>query len=104
MDPELPLIFAFVLTLVVTVFIMGQIFHRRAVRHEERKLELEAQIEQAKAQQATRGDADYRKFEDRLRVLERIATDGNHALVAQIEELRSLDAIESRSLSQEKAR
>ncbi|QKG72523.1 hypothetical protein [Erythrobacter mangrovi] len=102
MDPELPLIFAFVLTLVLTVFVMAHSMHRRTVRHEERKLELEAQIEQAKAQQALKGDADFRKFEDRLRVLERIATDGNHALAAQIEELRSLDAIENRPLTQEK--
>jgi len=103
MDPELEAIFIFVLILVVIGTTTAQLIHRRVVRHEERKLELQAQIEQAKAQQNNRGDADYRKFEDRLRVLERIATDGNSTLAAQIEHLRALDAIDNRATTQEKA-
>ncbi|MEZ5681759.1 MAG: hypothetical protein R3E14_10780 [Erythrobacter sp.] len=103
MDEELVLIFSFVTTLVIIATMTAHLIHRRVVRHEERKLELEAQIEQAKAQQAAAGDADFRKFEERLRVLERIATDGNHTLAAQIEQLRSLDAIEDRA-SRETAR
>ena len=103
MDPELILIFSFVLTIIIIATMTAHLIHRRVVRHEERKLELEAQIEQAKAQQAAAGNADYRKFEERLRVLERIATDGNHMLASQIEELRSLDAIEDRT-SREAAR
>ena len=56
-----------------------------------RKLELEARIEEAKAEQLRFSNGDYAKMEERVRVLERIATDNNHALASQIEELRMLD-------------
>ncbi len=98
-DPDLAMIFAFVLTILVLIFGMAHVFHKRTVEHDERKLELEARKAEAEAAQATTGAADYRKLEERVRVLERIATDGNHALVAQIEQLRDLheiDAITSR--------
>lgn len=45
--------------------------------------------------------ADHRKLEERIRVLERIATDSNHALASQIEELRDLREIEDRTTPQE---
>ena len=48
-------------------------------------------IEQARFQKG-----DYSKVEERLRVLERIATDSNHALASQIDELRALDAVEDK--------
>ena len=41
--------------------------------------------------------AEIRALQDRIQVLERIATDSNHMLASQIEELRSLDAIENRN-------
>ena len=37
---------------------------------------------------------------ERIRVLERIATDGNHALASQIDELRDLQEIEDRTMPQ----
>ena len=37
---------------------------------------------------------------ERIRVLERIATDGNHALASQIDELRDLQEIEVRTMPQ----
>lgn len=103
MDADLEMILWFVLTLALMATITAQMIHRRVIRHEERKLELEAQLEEAKAHRAASGDADYRRFEERLRVLERIATDGNHRLASQIEELRSLDAISDRKSDREKA-
>ncbi len=96
MDIELLVIFAFVTTLALIVFRFVTATHRRTVEHEERKLELLARAEEAKSGQ---GGESYRKLEERVRVLERIATDSNHALASQIESLRDLqelDAIEEK--------
>ncbi|QZD96090.1 hypothetical protein [Qipengyuania gelatinilytica] len=96
MDPDLTLIFGFILTIVSLAMMTGILIHRSQIRTDERKLELEAQVEQAKADQARFGNGDYSKMEERVRVLERIATDSNHALAAQIDELRALDAVEDK--------
>lgn len=104
MDADLVLIFGFVLIAAALAFTMAHIFHRRTVEHEERKLELLARAEEARA---SRGNADsdaHRKLEERVRVLERIATDSNHALASQIEQLRDLHEIEDRTQSRERAR
>ena len=103
MDADLVLIFSFILIITAMAFTIGLQITKREHAHKERKLELQARAEEAKAAQAQQINADYRKFEERLRVLERIATDGNHALAAQIEELRTLDAID-RDSSREIAR
>ncbi|WP_324826747.1 hypothetical protein [Qipengyuania zhejiangensis] len=95
MDPNLLLIFAFIIVIASLAFSMAHIFHKRTVAHEERKLELQAQIAAANAVEPARNAGDYRKLEERVRVLERIATDGNHALAAQIEQLRDLDGIDA---------
>lgn len=81
---------------------MAYLFQRRANEHEERRLELKARAEEAKAANSV-GGGNYRKLEERVRVLERIATDGNHALAAQIEHLRNLDEIEDRTNARETA-
>lgn len=94
MDPDLILIFAFVLTVASLAMGTGIFIHRSQIRADERKLQLTADIEKARAEQARYQKGDANKIEERLRVLERIATDGNHALAAQIEELRALDALE----------
>lgn len=99
MDADLQLIFGFILAITVLSFGIGYQIMKRQYAHEERKLELETRKEEARAAQAQKADGDYRKFEERLRVLERIATDGNHTLATQIEELRALDAIEDRTPS-----
>lgn len=58
---------------------------RLTFRERERELELQARIADAQS----RTDAvDMTKFEDRLRVLERIATDRGQDLAVQIENLR----------------
>ena len=101
MDGDLILIFGFIITIVTMALLTAQLIHRRVVRHEERKLELEARIEQAKAERAGKGSADYAKLEERVRVLERIATDNNSNLAIQIEQLRDLDEIDALTAKRE---
>lgn len=88
MEEELINIFIFVLLISTLALTMAQIFHRRVVKHEERKLELKLEIERAKAAQANQVRSDTSQIEDRLRVLERIATDQSGDLSKQIESLR----------------
>ena len=97
MDANLVLIFSFVLIIASLAFFTAQRIHRRVVEHEERKLELIARTEEAKAARNTASSDAQRKLEERVRVLERIATDGNHTLVAQIEQLRDLHEIDERT-------
>ena len=96
MDADLILIFGFILTIASLGMVTGILIHRSQIRADERKLELKAQIEQARAEQARFQKGDYSKVEEHLRVLERIATDSNHALASQIDELRALDAVEDK--------
>ena len=102
MDWDLVLIFGFILTMLLIIMPMAYLFQRRAAEHEERRLELIARAEEAKAGEKT-GSGTYRKLEERVRVLERIATDGNHALAMQIEQLRDLHEIEDRTTPRETA-
>ena len=104
MDPDLILIFAFILAIVMMVLPFAYFVNQRVQEHEARKLELEARVEEAKAEQLRFSNGDYAKMEERVRVLERIATDSNHALASQIEELRALDAIEKAAVNGEIAR
>ena len=103
MDGDLLLIFSFVLVIATISLFMAQVFHRRTVRHEERKLELIARTEEAKSGRG-RDSQDYRKLEERVRVLERIATDSNHALASQIENLRDLQDLDTIEDKREAAR
>ena len=103
MDQDLILIFGFILTILMIVMPMAYLFQKRAAEHEERKLELKARKAEAEAALNSRGTADYRKFEERLRVLERIATDGNHDLALQIEQLRDLHEIDALTDTREAA-
>jgi hypothetical protein len=102
MDWDLVLIFGFILTMMLIIMPMAYLFQRRAAEHEERRLVLIARAEEAKASEKN-GSGTYRKLEERVRVLERIATDGNHALAMQIEELRDLHEIEDRTAPRETA-
>ncbi|NNE50551.1 MAG: hypothetical protein HKN38_10145 [Altererythrobacter sp.] len=91
MDGDLLLIFGFVLVTLMIVFPFAAFMHKRNVAHEERKLELLARAEEAKNGD---GSADFRKLEERVRVLERIATDSKQDLALQIEQLRDLQEID----------
>jgi len=97
MDADLILIFGFIFGVLMLVLPFAYVVNQRVQAHEERKLELQARAEEAKAEQARFSNGDYSKMEERVRVLERIATDGNHALASQIDELRKLDRIEDRT-------
>ncbi|MBO6610376.1 hypothetical protein [Altererythrobacter sp.] len=108
MDWDLITIFGFVLLVCMIVFPFAARTHRRSVEHEERKLELLARAEEAKAGNAGVDQSAYRKLEERVRVLERIATDGKQDLALQIEQLRDLQEIDdlatARANQQEAAR
>ena len=91
MDPELLAIFGFVLIILMIVFPFAAIMHKRNVAHEERKLELQARAQEAKS---NGGSAEFRKLEERVRVLERIATENKDDLTLQIEQLRDLHEID----------
>ena len=91
MDADLLVIFMFVLITLMIVFPFAAFMHKRNVGHEERKLELRARAEEAKN---GGGSAEFRKLEERVRVLERIATDGKQDLALQIESLRDLQEID----------
>lgn len=94
MDWDLIIIFSFVLLICSIVFPFAARTHRRTVEHEERKLELLARAEEAKAGSVDVDQSAYRKLEERVRVLERIATDGKQDLALQIESLRDLQKID----------
>ncbi len=91
MDGNLVLIFSFVFAILMIIFPFAYAVNRREHAHKERKLELEARIEEAKAAQVARANEDSQQIEDRLRVLERIVTDPSNDLSRQIEDLRLLD-------------
>ena len=97
MDANLMLIFGFILVVLSIVFPFSYAINKREHEHKERKLELQARAEEAKAEQLRYSNGDYSKMEERVRVLERIATDSNHALATQIEQLRALDAAEEKA-------
>ncbi len=89
MDGDLILIFGFILSLLMVILPFAYIINKRVNEHEERKLEIKARIEEAKAQQAMHGRQLSDDMEDRMRVLERIVTDPGADLSRQIEELRA---------------
>lgn len=90
MDPNLFLIFGFII--VVTAIVMGTIGRvaKRSMEYKHREKELAAGMTAGASSQVT---ARMDEMEQRLRVLERIATDGAQgtALAAQIEALRLED-------------
>ncbi|MXO90944.1 hypothetical protein GRI41_08935 [Altererythrobacter aquaemixtae] len=95
------MIFGFILIIASIALGVGSSIHRRSNDHEERKLELLARTEEAKAGRGAASEA-YRKLEERVRVLERIATDRGTDLAQQIEHLRDLDQIDEMTAPKEK--
>ena len=89
MDWELVVIFGFILLISSLALSAAHMFHRRAVEHEERKLELKARIAEAQKGERTLGNEAVQHIEDRLRVIERIVTDPGADLSRQIEDLRA---------------
>lgn len=88
----LAVIFGSIILILLVVLPMAYLFQRRANEHEERKLELLARAEEAKS---GHGGEAYRKLEERIRVLERIATDRGADLALEIEQLRDAPQLEA---------
>lgn len=59
--------------------------HARKLKHREKAMELELRLAEA---QGRKGSSEVAQLEQRLRVLERIATDKGTTLAAEIEDLR----------------
>lgn len=98
MDGNLLVIFGFVLLIIMTILPFSYVIAKRTQEHEERKLELQARIEEAKAGQVARANEDSQQIEDRLRVLERIVTDPSNDLSRQIEDLRGMELEKAKAL------
>ena len=100
MDMDLIVIFTFILLAASLVFSMAHKFHRRAVEHEERKLELKARIAEARANENRMSGESIAHLEDRMRVLERIVTDPQADLARKIEDLRGPQVSEDNEVLQ----
>ena len=99
MDIDLILIFGFILTFMLVVLTFGTIAGQRNREHKLQKLELQARIEEAKAQQARSEFQVTEDLEERMRVLERIVTDPSADLSRQIDNLRAQQAAEEEKVS-----
>ena len=87
MDGDLILIFGFILTIVaITAFSISRIVAR--VYAHKKWLE-----EHRAGKNSVASEEKYTLLEERVRVLERIATDGSEPLAKQIEQLRDLEDI-----------
>ena len=95
--PEILIIMLFSLIMLVVLTLGVTKIVNRSLEHRERIIE-------AKNRRGNASSEDYRKLEDRIRVLERIATDSNHALASQIEQLRDLQELDVISDRRETAR
>ncbi len=86
------IIFGFILIVACIGLGAGLVFHKRDIEYKERKNALDrangsgGSIEQAET---------IAKLEDRVRVLERLATDRGHLLADEIEQLRELPSSEA---------
>ncbi len=100
MDFDLLLILPFII--IVVAIVMGTLggIAKRHIRYKER--ELEARTAKPTENLSQIGDV-MRAMEERLRVLERIATDHNDDLARQIEDLRKGDERPAELQTREKA-
>ncbi|WP_336987126.1 hypothetical protein [Altererythrobacter aquiaggeris] len=101
MDSNLMLIFAFVLVIVTLVFAIGSGMHKRQLAYRERKEAFERQTGLADPAATS---IKVEQLEQRVRVLERLATDRGQDLALQIEELRESSGIELEIAGKELAR
>ncbi len=86
MQSEAIIILAFFVIVIPVVLGVGNDMLKRWLRHKERTMELMADRTAEKAAQYA---AQVERLEQRMRVLERIATDRGADLAAEIEDLRS---------------
>lgn len=83
---ELAVIFGFILLIVIISLGTGGMIHKRDLQFKQRKLELEASKAGGIGPEVTRT---IEVLEQRVRVLERLATDRGQDLALQIESLRN---------------
>ena len=83
--PELAIIFGSILIMAVLALIIGSEIHKRDIAYKQRKLELQAEAAHG---QRSPDAAKVEQLEQRVRVLERLATDRGQDLALQIENLR----------------
>lgn len=95
--PEAIAFCALIIGLIAGAGILLDAYHRR-LKHREKALELQVKLAEAEGRQRIAGMP---QIEERLRVLERIATDNRSDLTAQIEQLRDLDTIDGRAAAKE---
>lgn len=88
---ELMVIFGFVIVAVMIVTIGVSTIVNRSLEHKERMAATKGAGQQGISKE------NYAKLEERIRVLERIATENRSDLAAQIEQLRDLDTLEDLS-------
>lgn len=86
MDFDLLIVFGSILMIVFLSLTIGSSIHKRDLRFKERKLELEAAREGNASPDAAKK---IEQLEQRVRVLERLATDRGQDIAFQIESLRS---------------
>ncbi|WP_374406349.1 hypothetical protein [Pelagerythrobacter sp.] len=87
--------------LMLTVIVAAGIWldaHSTKLKNRTKELELQVRMAEAKAGQTS--DAEAARLEERVRVLERIATDRSPDLAAQIEQLRDLHEIDGRTVKE----
>lgn len=97
MDSELIVIFGFVLTIIVIVTLGINGIVGKTLRHRQ-------WLEEHRAGKKGRAsDEAHRALEERVRVLERIATEKNDPLALEIEQLRDLQDIDTELLNRERS-
>ncbi|WP_271438299.1 hypothetical protein [Pontixanthobacter luteolus] len=97
---ELAIIFGFILIVTIISLGFGSSMHKRQIAYKERKEAIERERSDAGPSASAKT---IEKLEQRVRVLERLATDRGQDLASQIEDLRSLPDMEFHTASREKA-
>jgi hypothetical protein len=95
--PEAIAFCALIIGLIAGAGILLEAYNRK-LRSREKEMELRVRLAEAEGRQRVAGMP---QIEERLRVLERIATENPSDLTAQIEQLRDLDLIDGRADNKE---
>lgn len=83
--PELAIIFSFVVVITIVSFGFGSAIHKRQIAYKERKDAIEREREDRNPSASAER---FKMLEDRVKVLERLATDRGTTLADEIEALR----------------
>lgn len=97
---ELAIIFGFILIVTIVSLGFGSSMHKRQIAYKERKEAIERERSDAAPSASAKK---IEKLEQRVRVLERLATDRGQDLASQIEDLRSLPDSVFQAADREKA-